>query len=87
MIILEFLWLGMKWIFYYTARPIIWLITARDCRHCEYGIWSKGHISYYNPFNWDCDFIEYGRKAEIKNKAYECQCTPWRCHFERRGKK
>ena len=80
MIILEFLWLFIKWIFYYTTRPIIWLITARDCRHCRYGVWLKVFKSYYNPFNWGCD-------VTVCDQKYACQSTPWRCHFERRERK
>ena len=36
MILIEFLWWFGKNLIYYTLRPIIWFITARDCRHCKH---------------------------------------------------
>ena len=36
MIVIEYLWKLIKALFYYTVRPIVWLLTARDCKRCEH---------------------------------------------------
>lgn len=76
MILLEFLWGCIKWLFYYTTRPVIWIITARDCRHCKYGRQFTTNRWYYNPFGWYCD------RNYIPDKI-ACWSTPWRCKFEK----
>ena len=70
MIILEFLWWLIKWLFFCVARPIIWIITARDCRHCEHSFTNHQNFRY-------CGFGDHPYK-------YECKRTPWRCNFERK---
>ena len=76
MILIELLWDVIKWMFYYTTRPIIWVITARDCRHCYYGRLIRGR--YHNPFNWGCN-RNYCPDIRV------CRETPWRCKFKRRN--
>ena len=71
MILLEFIWGLVKFLFYCVARPIIWIITARDCRHCAYSFLNHQGFCY-------CCF---GDNHPLK-KA--CLRTPWRCKFERR---
>lgn len=80
MILLEFLWGLIKWLFYYITRPIIWIITARDCRHCRHGCWNTTSRWYYDPFGWHC-----GRDYHPDKVA--CYETSWRCKFERRCRK
>ena len=36
MIILEYLLKFVNRLFYYTVRPIVFLITARNCKRCEH---------------------------------------------------
>ena len=67
MIIIEYLWKFIRGLFYCITRPIIWLLTARDCARCKhldgYGNctipWSKRtkcrqsvHRSYFNREFW-----------------------------------
>ena len=70
MILLEFMWWLIKFLFYCVARPIIWVITARDCRHCKHSCTNHMGQCY-------CGFGEHHYK-------YECKRTPWRCNFERK---
>lgn len=80
MILFELMQWLIKKIFYYIARPIIWIITARDCRHCKYGGWMSNSRWYGDPFGWYCD-----RTYNPDIRA--CQKTPWRCKFERRERR
>lgn len=70
MILLEFMWWSIKTIFWFVARPIIWIITARDCRHCKNG--RTNHMG-------DC-FCGFHNPT----KEAACKETPWRCYFERK---
>ena len=72
MILIEFLCWIFKKIYYYTARPIIWFITARDCRHCKHG--RKG-ITYHGL---------YGCTLRYDPDVVKCRECPWRPKFERR---
>ena len=80
MILIEFLCGVAKWLFYHITRPIIWIITARDCRHCKHGRWKTTSRYYNDPFGWYC-----GRNYHPDTCA--CLSTPWRCKFEKREKK
>ncbi len=76
MILLEFLWQIVKKVSYHILRLVIWLITARDCRHCQYGRWN-GHGKGWNTKNWTrCDIKKYSEKEK-------CMACPWRCNFKR----
>lgn len=77
MIIIEAIRGIFKLLFYYITRPIIWLVTARDCRHCKYGHWRTCSNWYYNPFGWSC-----GRNCTPDRNA--CLKSPWRCKFEKK---
>lgn len=77
MIILEVILFFAKKLFYYTLRPIIWIVTARDCRHCKYGRWNTYSCWYCDPFGWHCGI------GWIPDEE-KCQSTPWRCKFKRR---
>ena len=79
MILLEFFGDLIKWVFYHTTRPIIWIITARDCRHCKYGGWNLHSRWFKDPFGWHCERNYHPDKVA-------CLRTPWRCKFVRRGK-
>ena len=45
MIIAEFLAWLLKKAGYAVSRPVIWLVTARDCRHCKHGM--RGYANRY----------------------------------------
>lgn len=79
MILLEFVQSVLKKIFYFTLRPIIWIITARDCRHCKHGRWCTESTWYNDPFGWCCG-------KNYSPDTWACMKTPWRCKFERRRK-
>ncbi len=79
MILLELLWGIIKWLFYYITRPIIWIITARDCRHCKHGRKITHGGWHYNPFIWGCGITHCPTSSA-------CLDSPWRCKFERRKK-
>ena len=79
MIVIEMICGICKWIAYYVSRPVIWVVTARDCRHCKYGSWSIRSRWYYDPFGWYC-------RRNYHPDMVACQKTPWRCKFERRRK-
>ena len=78
MIIVELIAEAFKCISYLISRPIIWVITARDCRHCIYGrLKSSGW--YYSSSGWYCS-------RNYQPDVYKCKDTPWRCGFKRRTK-
>lgn len=61
MIILELLYDGIRYGFYYAAKFLVWIITARDCKHCE-------HLCY-TPFgNEAC--TKYGGSMCILSPCY-----------------
>ena len=68
MIIIEFLWYLIKFLFYYITRPFIWLITARDCKHCKHAAFNHQGYCFCNGVGVDED---------------ECKSTSWRCNFKR----
>lgn len=70
MIIIEFLLRLIYYIFYLLARPVIWLITARDCRHCKYGGCNHQGTAYCR------------RDYCVEE---DCKEVPWRRNFERKG--
>ena len=79
MILIEFLWWFGKNLIYYILRPIIWFITARDCRHCKHcrlTVWDSAWKGTWKE--WEC-------MIKIKEEK-KCKKCPWRCHFERRKK-
>lgn len=83
MIIIEFLWDVLREACYYIPRFIIWIITARDCKHCKYR--EELYCSYYDD-KWTCSCNRIFSNAE-EQKFYEsCMSTPWRCNFKRKKK-
>lgn len=73
MIIFELLMRALKMAGYGIARPMIWVVTARDCKHCIHGLRGWGH-------RWRCG-LNYIPDQEA------CIHTPWRCKFERRKRR
>ena len=70
MIIAEFLAWLLKKAGYAVSRPVIWLVTARDCRHCKHGM--RGYANRY------CCTLNYVPAID------KCRSTPWKSSFERR---
>ena len=75
MILIEFIVETVKLIWYCIARFTVWILTARDCRHCYYGR-CKG---CYDGYEWVCD---------IQNmvETRKCQDSITRKHFKRKNK-
>ena len=71
MIVVETMLYVLQKILYLLLRPIIWISTARDCRHCEHGCRVDYRLS-----GWSCNrnYDEFVKK---------CMYTPWRANFAR----
>ncbi len=67
MILLEFVY----GIFKPFSRFCIWFVTARDCKHCTYGTFTK--------WGWMCAMEDLGKRRKCRN-------TLRRCYFERQRK-
>ena len=80
MILLELFNFIFDKLFYWISRPIVWLITARDCRHCRYG----GFRQFTNGYRWNT--FNYGCKRDLIEED-KCKDTSWRCNFEKRKRK
>ena len=61
------------WLIRCVARFFVWLITARDCEHCE-----NRRLSWLSG-NYGCT-----KDYDLRK---ECLNTVTRCHFERRQNK
>ena len=76
MIIIEFFIKAIKTIWYYIARFFVWIITARDCKHCKYG----EEDDFYDGYGiWYC-------AREDKKYTIECMNSICRVCFERKEK-
>lgn len=55
MILIEFVLKVVYSAYFYTARFIVWFITARDCKHCQYGQRTMFSKHYRCSKNWRSD--------------------------------
>ena len=65
-----------------TARFFVWIITARDCKHCKYGMLNY----WYTGEDYIClkADTETNRIDEYYKKVLECTGTITRKYFERK---
>ena len=75
MILIEFIVATAKLIWYLIARFTVWILTARDCRHCYYGRCE----CYYSGNEWMCDLPDH---REVR----KCQDSITMVHFKRKNK-
>lgn len=69
MIIIEFICKVICKIYFKVARFVVWIITARDCKHCKhrkYNWWYKCYCceSNYTPFIDECMESVYRKNFE-----------------------
>lgn len=60
MIIVECLWKFIKNLFYCIARPIVWLLTARDCKRCEH------------TDGWGCCTLAWSKQTKCRDGVHRC---------------
>ena len=66
MILIEYLWKFIKALFYYTVRPIVWLLTARDCKRCK-------HFSVWGY----CTLKNWSNRTKCKDSVHRCHFERW----------
>lgn len=70
--IIKFAWYIVWHIF---IRFFVWIITARDCKHCKHG--RQGY--FYDGYEWECS-------KEDRRCVKECVDSITRIHFEHKDK-
>ena len=60
MIVIEYLWKFIKALFYCIARPIVWILTARDCKRCM------------NTDGWGRCTKKWSEKTKCKESVHRC---------------
>ena len=75
MILIEFFGNILKFTWYCIARFFVWIITARDCKHCKYG---------------KCEYFTYDVKwmctREDMRHQRKCDNSITKVYFERKCK-
>lgn len=75
MVILELVKTILNFILYLPTKFILWLITARDCKHCVYG----------EPYYYEYDDYTYICKRSLEDKKM-CDRSITSKYFERKKK-
>lgn len=82
MIIFEWLAAAIYFVLWCPARLIFWLLTARDCKHCQYG---KYECSIYDDW-YECQRLN-GHERDMNYYAMiaECRNSITRKYFKRKS--
>ena len=83
MIIIEFIAKSIKIMCWCIARFIVWIVTARDCRHCKYG-----ELTYcYADDYYKCKKAESETNSmyDYTQNVMDCKNSILRKNFERKN--
>lgn len=84
MILIELVVNFLKFVCYSSARFVVWIITARDCKHCKHGVLHCGYA--YDEYECLKAKEEVETTYEYYKKVMEYKNSITRKCFERKRK-